>query len=80
MAVLFNCVMAGLPRILESMGVKCHLYADDTQFFVTFEKGYDMSARSKIVDIFAAIKAFMFELSQVERFINRFHTILPLPN
>ena len=54
-------IMAGLARILESLGVKCHLYADDTQFVVTFDKGDEMSARSKIVEIFAAIKAFMFE-------------------
>ena len=57
--VLFNCVVAGLPRILESMGVKCHIYANNTQFVVTFDKEDEMSARSKIVEIFAAIKAFM---------------------
>ena len=59
--MLFNCVMAGLPRILESLGAKCHLHADNTQFVVTFDMGDEMSARSKIVEIFAAIKAFMFE-------------------
>ena len=58
---LFNCFMAGLPWIFESLGVKCHLFADDTQFVVTFEKGDEMSARSKVVEIFATIKAFMFE-------------------
>ena len=59
--VLFNCFMAGLPWIFESLGVKCHLFADDTQFVETFEKGDEMSARSKVVEIFATIKAFMFE-------------------
>ena len=53
--VLFNCFMAGLPWIFESLGVKCHLFADDTQFVVTFEKGDEMSARSKVVEIFATI-------------------------
>ena len=76
-------IMAGLARILESLGVKCHLYADDTQFVVTFDKGDEMLARSKIVEIYAAIKAFMFQncLKLNTRYIkNRIHTVLPLPN
>mgnify|MGYP001792076887 CR=1 FL=1 len=53
--------MAGLLQILESLRVKCHLYTDNTHFVVTFGSVDEMSARSKIVEIFAAIKAFMFE-------------------
>ena len=75
---LFNCFMAGLPWIFESLGVKCHLFADDTQFVVTFEKGDEMSARSKVVEIFATgfhvRKLFEFECIE-----NCIHTVFPQP-
>ena len=40
--VLFNCVKAGLPPVLKSLGVQCHLCAADTQFTVTLERGDEM--------------------------------------
>ena len=57
--LLFKCVMAGLPPILESFDVQCHLYADDTQFLVTFDKEDESSARLKVMEAFNAIKRFM---------------------
>ena len=54
--LLFNCVMAGLPPILKSSDVQCHLYADDTQFLVTFEKEDESSARLTVMETFNAIK------------------------
>ena len=57
--LLFNCVMAGLPPILESFDVQCHLYADDTQFLVTFDNEDESSARLKVMEAFNAVKRFM---------------------
>ena len=30
--ILFNCVRASLPKLLNSIGIKSHMFADDTQF------------------------------------------------
>ena len=57
--LLFNCIMARLPSILESMGVQCHLYADDTQFLITFDRDEESSARDKVLMAFEEIKRFM---------------------
>ena len=43
--LLFNCVIASLPSILESFDVQCDLYADETQFLVTFDNEDESSAR-----------------------------------
>ena len=48
--LLYNCVMAGLRLILESFDVQCHLYADDTQFLVTFDNEDESSARLKVME------------------------------
>ena len=53
--LLFNCVIAGLPPILESFDVQRHLNADDSQFLVTFDKGNESSARLKVTEAFNAI-------------------------
>ena len=34
--ILLNCVMASLPSQIDNIGVKCHMYADDTLFWVSF--------------------------------------------
>ena len=61
--VLFNCVMSPLAHLLEDMGVLCHIYADDTQFLVTFDKEEESAARIKISEIFGAISKFMISNS-----------------
>ena len=41
------------------MGVQCHLYADDTQFLITFGRDQESSARDKVLMALEAIKKFM---------------------
>lgn len=36
--ILFNCIVAQLKLILTKLDIKCHTYADDTQFQVNFNK------------------------------------------
>ena len=62
--ILFNCIMAPLPQILRSMGIGCHSYADDTQFWVSFSEDNDSInneavARKRIIRAFSAISSFM---------------------
>jgi hypothetical protein len=60
--VLFNCLMAELPSIIKSMGVECHVYADDTQFWLSFDPRdpiAEANVRAKISEVFAAISVFM---------------------
>ena len=57
--VLFNCVMRELPSLLEAEGVDCHLYADDTQFWVSFPPSQESCARVKVQRCFQVIKDFM---------------------
>ena len=51
--ILFNCVMASLPKLLNSIGIKWHMYVDDTQFSVSFgdndELNNKATARGRIV-------------------------------
>ena len=56
--LLFNCIMARLLSILESICVQCHLYVDDTQFLITFDRYQESSARDKVLMAFEAIKKF----------------------
>ena len=61
--ILFNCVMASLPKLLNSIGIKSHMYADDTQFWVSFgdndELNNEATARRRIVQAFSIISNFM---------------------
>ena len=41
-----------LPSILANMGVQCHLYADGTQFLITFDIDEESSAREKVLMAF----------------------------
>ena len=41
------------------MGVQCHLYADDTQFLITFDRDEESSAHGRVLMAFEAIKKFM---------------------
>ena len=34
--VPFNCIMLALPTLFSNLGIGCHVYADDTQFLVSF--------------------------------------------
>ena len=62
--VLFNCLMSLLPPILKSIGIPCHLYADDTQFWVSFNDDEDSinneeTARRRVQRAFSLISSFM---------------------
>ena len=61
--ILFNCVMASLPKLLNSIGIKSHMYADETQFWVSFgdndELNNEATARRRIVQAFSIISNFM---------------------
>jgi hypothetical protein len=49
--VLFNCLMAGLSTVIESRGANCHIYADETQFWLSFnplDPAVELVARSMI--------------------------------
>ena len=58
----FNCVMASLPKPLNSIGIKSHMYADDTQFWVSFgdndELNNEATVRWRIVQTFSIIHKF----------------------
>ena len=57
--VLFNCVMAGLAHRLEEMRINHHIYADDTQFWIPFQRETEQAARDQIKYIFHQIGDFM---------------------
>ena len=62
--VLFNCLMSLLPPILKSIGIPCHPYADDTQFWVSFHDDADSinneeTARRRVQQAFSFISSFM---------------------
>jgi hypothetical protein len=61
--LLFNILMSQLATILDSIhGVGFHMYADDTQFWVSFDAknpAAEISARKTISEVFAVIKTFM---------------------
>ena len=63
--ILFNCVMSVLPKLLRDFGVGCHTYADDTQFWVSFDEAGDFNneatARWRISQAFGIISKFMLE-------------------
>ena len=59
--VLFNCVMSDLSELLQNEGAECHLYADDTQFWVGFPPGGESYAREKITRCFKVVKDFMWK-------------------
>ena len=61
--VLFNCIMAQLPSILKSIGIDSHIYADDTQFWVSFRPEDELVARSRIQRAFKVIGKFMTDNS-----------------
>jgi hypothetical protein len=61
--VFFNCVMRSLPGLLDAIGVKSHVYADDTQFWVSFNKDEEVWARAKIAEAFNVISEFMLDNS-----------------
>ena len=62
--VLFNCIMSLLPPVLKGIGISSHLYADDTQFWVSFDDDPDAinneaTARRRICKAFFLISSFM---------------------
>ena len=62
--VLFNCIMSLLPPVLKGIGISSHLYADDTQFWVSFDDDPDAinneaTARRRICKAFSLISSFM---------------------
>ena len=62
--VLFNCIMSLLPLVLDGIGISSHLYADDTQFWVSFDDDPDAinneaTARRRICKAFFLISSFM---------------------
>jgi hypothetical protein len=57
--VLFNCIMALLPSKLAEIGIDCHIYADDTQFWVSFRPEDESIARRRIKLAFKIISRFM---------------------
>ena len=61
--ILFNCVMASLPKLLSSIGIKSHMYVEDTQFWVSVgdndELNNEATARRRIVQAFSIISNFM---------------------
>ena len=61
--VLFNCIMAQLPSMLKSIGIDSHIYADDTQFWVSFRPEDELIARSRIQKAFKVISKFMTDNS-----------------
>lgn len=58
--VLFNCIMSELPSLLKKIGVSCHIYADDTQFWVSFLPRDQDIARRRVKHCFSLIQKFMF--------------------
>ena len=61
--ILFNCIMSMLPSLLERVGVSSHIYADDTQFWVSFKGTDELTARSRIEEAFRVISTFMYSNS-----------------
>ena len=63
--ILFNCVMSVLPKLLRDIGIGCHTYADDTQFWVSYNETGDFNdeetARRRIKQAFGLISKFMNE-------------------
>ena len=55
--------MASLPKLLNSIGIKSHMYADETQFWVSLgdndELNNEGTARRRIVQAFSIISNFM---------------------
>ena len=57
--VFFNCIMSELPSTLKDIGISSHLYADDTQFWVSFKSGDESIARCRVSRAFKIISRFM---------------------
>ena len=61
--ILFNRIVASLPKLLNSIGIKSHMYADDTQFWVSFgdndELNNEATARRRIVQAIFINSIFM---------------------
>ena len=57
--VFFNCIMSELPSTLKDIGILSHLYADDTQFWVSFKSGDESIARRRVSHAFKIISRFM---------------------
>ena len=57
--VFFNCIMSELPSTLKDIGISSHLYADDTQFWVSFKSGDESIARRRVSHAFKIISRFM---------------------
>ena len=55
--------MVQLPSILKSIGIDSHIYADDTQFWVSFRPEDELVARSRIQRAFKVIGKFMTDNS-----------------
>ena len=63
-SVPFNCIMLALPTLLSNLGIGSHVYADDTQFLVSF--CYDAESIENEV---AACGLIAKALSDIESFI-----------
>ena len=61
--VLFNCIMAQLPSLLSNFGIQSHIYADDTQFWVSFLPENEEIARRHVQRAFTIITKFMLDNS-----------------
>ena len=59
--VMFNCLMSRLSGIIQSQGANCYVYADVTQFWLSFnpsEPSAGVDARVLIHNIFGLVSAF----------------------
>ena len=61
--VLFNCIMAQLPSLLKEIGIDSHIYADDTQFWISFRPEDEAIARRRVQRAFKVVGSFMTDNS-----------------
>jgi hypothetical protein len=55
--------MRSLPSLLDSIGVKSHTYAVDTQFWISFYRIQEHWTREQITEAFSGITGFMLNIS-----------------
>ena len=61
--VFFNCLMSQLPSLLSIIGISSHIYADDTQFWVSFLPENEDVARRQVQRAFTIVTKFMLDNS-----------------
>lgn len=57
--ILFLIYMGPLGKLLQSLGINYHFYADDSQIYITFDVKDSNAAVAKVEDIVLAIKKWM---------------------